>query len=69
MEFREAIVGMKGPNIGIRPWAAPEDAKEPKDGEAVRRACGLMGRAQWPITTDKRCLSRSQTFLGGDVKV
>ena len=38
-------------NIG--PWAAPEDAKEPKDDQTIRRASGLMGRGQGPITTNK----------------
>ena len=31
VEFRGAIVGMKGPDKDIRSWAAPEDVKEPDD--------------------------------------
>ena len=27
VEFRGAIIGMKGPNIGIEPWAVLEDVR------------------------------------------
>ena len=37
----------------IGPWAMPKDAKEPEDGQAIRRAYGLMGQGQRPITTSK----------------
>ena len=43
LEFLGAMVGVKELSKSIRPWAMLEDAKEPKDGQAVRRASGLMG--------------------------
>ena len=47
------VVGIKELSRSIGLWAMPEDAKEPDDGQAVRRASGLMGRGQGPITTNK----------------
>ena len=47
------VVGIKELSRSIGLWVMPEDAKEPDDGQAVRRASGLMGRGQGPITTNK----------------
>ena len=35
---------MKGPNKNIRPWAAPEDVKEPEDRYVLMKASRLLGR-------------------------
>ena len=47
------VVGIKELSRSIGLWAMLEDAKEPEDGQAVRKASGLMGRGQGPITTNK----------------
>ena len=49
--FRVVRIKELSRSIGL--WAMLEDAKEPEDGQAVRRASGLMGRGQGPITTNK----------------
>ena len=42
--MKKYIVGVKELSKSIGPWAMPEDAMEPKDGQAVRRSSRLMGR-------------------------
>ena len=37
------VMGIKELSRSIGLWAMPEDAKEPEDGQVVRRASGLMG--------------------------
>ena len=37
------VVGIKELSRSIGLWTMPEDAKEPEDGQVVRRASGLMG--------------------------
>ena len=46
-------MGIRELSRNIGPQAAPEDAKEPKDDQTVRRASGLMGQGQGLITTNK----------------
>ena len=47
------IVGIRALSRGIGSWAMPEDAKEPKDSQAVIRASGLVGRGQGIITMNR----------------
>ena len=37
------VMGIKELSRSIGLWAMPKDAKEPEDGQVVRRASGLMG--------------------------
>ena len=55
------IMGIKELSKSIGLWAMPEDTKEPKDGQAIRRASGLMGQGQKHIVTNEWCFPRSQT--------
>ena len=45
-------VGIREPSRNIKLWVASKDAKVLEDDQIVR-TCGLMGRGQGPITTNK----------------